>query len=132
MEHMPLPKPTNLKVLPKNIPPKELMNIMHGFAGSLGVHCTFCHVRNEQTRKMNFASDEKPEKASARVMMRMTREMNEKYIARIHDPEAKPDEKHVTCGTCHRGHARPPVFVIPPEEHHGPGGPGGPGEQHPG
>ncbi len=125
--HEPFPKPTNLKVLPKNISPDDLKKIMHGFAGSLGVKCGFCHEMNPQTHKLDFASDAKPEKRTARTMMLMSRDINEKFISQIHDPDAKPEDKHVTCGTCHRGHKMPPVFVIPPE-HHGPPG----AEQHAG
>src|SRR5579864_5181679 len=40
----PLPKPTNLQVLPKDIQPEQLIHIMRGVAGSLGVECNFCHV----------------------------------------------------------------------------------------
>ncbi|HEX3661836.1 MAG TPA: hypothetical protein VHU89_10420, partial [Acidobacteriaceae bacterium] len=38
----PFPKPVNLKVLPKNIAPEELREIMRGYAGALGVRCGFC------------------------------------------------------------------------------------------
>lgn len=116
----PFPKPTNLKVLPKNIAPDNLKKIMHGFAGSLGVKCSFCHAENPKTHKLDFASDSKQEKESARTMMLMTREINQKYMVQIHDPDAKPQDKHVTCGTCHRGHSMPQQFVPPPEEHNGP------------
>lgn len=120
------PKPVNLKVLPKNTTPQQLHAIMHGFAGSLGVKCSFCHAENPQTHKLDFPSDAKPEKRNARTMILMTREINASYIAKVQDPDAKPNERHVTCGTCHRGHARPAPFVIPPEEHHGPMGGGAP------
>jgi hypothetical protein len=53
-------------------------------------------------------------------MMRMTEEINTHYIAKVNDPDAQPDQKHVTCGTCHRGHSMPVVFVPPPEHHHFP------------
>lgn len=124
----PLPKPTNLQVLPKDIQPEQLIHIMRGVAGSLGVECNFCHVPGPKPREMNFASDDKPEKATARIMMRMTQAMNDQYMSQIHDPDATPEDKQVTCGTCHRGHKMPEHFV-PPPEHHGPGAPGmgGPG-----
>jgi hypothetical protein len=111
------PKPTNLKVLPKDTPPEQLHKIMDSIAGALGVHCTFCHVRNEQTHHMDFASDAKPDKNMARIMMRMTGTINEQYMTQIHDPDATPEDKHVTCGTCHRGHSMPEHFVPPPEPH---------------
>lgn len=127
MHHeMELPKPTNLQILPKDISSKDLMAVMHDFTGDLGVHCNFCHEVNAQTHKPNFASDAKPEKAAARVMMRMTHEINAKYMAELpeheHAENAEPaDHKHrVSCSTCHRGHPEPPSFTPPPEEHHGP------------
>ncbi|MFP5227110.1 MAG: c-type cytochrome [Acidobacteriota bacterium] len=129
--HRPLPKPVNLKVLPKDIKPEELIKIMRGYAGSLGVECNFCHQANPPgQRGLNFASDAKPEKATARTMMAMTRTINEQYMSQVHDPDAKPEDQHVTCGTCHRGHSMPEHFVPPPEEHHHPPQGGAEG-QHP-
>lgn len=116
--HRPLPKPTNLKVLPKDTTPEQLEKIMKGFAGSLGVECKFCHQMNPQTHKLDFASDAKDDKQMARTMMLMTREINEKFMSQINDPDAKPEDKHVTCATCHRGHQMPQHFV-PAPEHHG-------------
>jgi hypothetical protein len=116
----PLPKPTNLQVLPKDIAPEELVHIMRGYAHSLGVECSFCHVRAPGQRRLDFASDAKEDKGIARIMIRMTRTINEQYMAQVKDPDAKPDDLHVTCGTCHRGHSMPEHFMLPPEEHHGP------------
>lgn len=113
------PKPTNLQVLPKNTTPQQLHKIMHDIAGSLGVHCTFCHVMNQQTHHIDFASDAKPTKNIARLMMRMTWNINQQYLSKVHNPEATPQQQHVGCGTCHRGQKMPPEFV-PPPEHHGP------------
>lgn len=123
----PLPKPTNLQVLPKDIAPEHLREIMQGIAGSLGVRCDFCHApKANGQRGLDFASDAKPNKEIARTMMRMTMAINQDYLAKVNDPDATPEDKHVSCGTCHRGHSMPEHFV-PPPEHHGPGGPGGPG-----
>jgi hypothetical protein len=132
---MPLPKIVNLKVLPKNTPAEEVVKIMKGFAGQLGVECKFCHVTDQTTRKLNFASDAKPEKIAARQMMGMTHEINSKYLKELpemrhehgeegdHDEHAEHAEHgeqgehaaRVTCGTCHRGHSHPQAFVPPPE-----------------
>jgi hypothetical protein len=114
----PFPKPVNLKVLPKNIAPEELREIMRGYAGALGVRCGFCHAMNSQTHKLDFASDAKPDKTIARLMIRMTQTINQDYMVKVSDPDAMPEDKHVTCGTCHRGHHMPEHFVPPPEEHH--------------
>jgi hypothetical protein len=113
----PLPKPTNLKVLPKDIAPEELVKIMRGYAGALGVECNFCHVAVPGKRELDFASDAKPDKAIARIMIAMTHDINEQYMAQVKDPDATFEDKHVTCGTCHRGHSMPEHFT-PPQDHH--------------
>lgn len=118
--HRPLPKPVNLQVLPKDIAPEELIKIMRGFSGALGVECKFCHAPNPETHKLDFASDANPDKTIARTMIAMTRTINADYMTKVSDPDATPEDKHVTCGTCHRGHSMPEHFVPPPEEHHGP------------
>lgn len=112
--HHEMPKPTNLQVLPKDIAPGQLMAIMHQFEGQLGVRCSFCHAGNEQTHHLDFASDAKPEKAAARVMMQMTHELNAKYLAELPDHGSM---EQVSCGTCHRGQSTPAEFTPAPEEH---------------
>ncbi len=116
----PQPKPVNLKVLPKNIAREDLIKIMRGYAGSLGVECSFCHARNPQTHKLDFPSDAKDDKAIARTMIQMTQTINEQYMTQVHDPDAMPEDKHVTCGTCHRGHSMPEHFVPLAEPRHRP------------
>jgi len=120
-QRRPLPKPTNLKVLPKDIAPEELVKIMRGYAGALGVECKFCHAPSPQGgRHLDFASDAKPDKAIARTMIQMTQTINETYMSQVKDPDAMPEDKHVQCGTCHCGHEMPEHFAPPPEEHHAP------------
>ncbi len=70
----------NLQVLPKDIPGHDLDSVMHHFTASLGVKCNFCHVRIEEERKMDFASDAKPEKKIARKMMLMAIDINKNYF----------------------------------------------------
>jgi len=120
-EHHVMPKPTNLQVLPKDISSEDLLKLMHGYTGALGVHCDFCHEVNEQTHKANFAADTKPDKLIARTMIAMTAEINAKYLSQVKDADATPSEKTVTCGTCHRGEKMPAVFIPKPEspEHAG-------------
>jgi hypothetical protein len=122
-----MPRPTNLQVLPKDIPGPELMKVMHSFESQVGVGCGFCHAADETTHHLNFASDAKPEKATARVMMHMTHDINEKYLTQINDPDhADHPAPQVTCGTCHRGKSMPEAFApVPamehvPDDHHGP------------
>jgi hypothetical protein len=116
----PQPKPVNLKVLPKDIAREDLIKIMRGYAGLLGVECSFCHARNPQTHKLDFPSDAKDDKTIARTMIQMTQTINEQYMAQVHDPDAMPEDKHVTCGTCHRGHSMPEHFVPLAEPRHRP------------
>jgi len=108
-----IPPPTNLKVLPKDTTGPQVIAIMRGFEGDLGVECTYCHAKDPATGHPNFASDANPMKDTARVMMRMTSAINKEYLTQLAD---KPDMP-VTCGTCHRGMSQPPAFVPPPHEH---------------
>jgi Photosynthetic reaction centre cytochrome C subunit len=114
----PLPKPVNLKVLSKDLSREDLIKIMRGYAGALGVECKFCHATNPQTHKLDFASDARDDKTIARTMIAMTRTINDQYMSQVHDPDAMPEDKHVTCGTCHRGHSMPEHFVPPPGHQH--------------
>ncbi|HEY4327017.1 MAG TPA: c-type cytochrome [Mucilaginibacter sp.] len=115
------PKLVNLKVFPKHIPYKVLDKTMDVWAASLGVHCNFCHVRDAQTKKMDFASDAKPEKQAARDMFKMMSKINSKYFDAKKDSLGMVMTSGVNCYTCHRGTSHPDVKV--PEEHRGPGGP---------
>ena len=115
-----LPKPTNLKVLPKDIPVDQLKKIMENFAGSLGVKCEFCHERSAKTGHLDFASDAKDDKQIARIMMKMTHDINENFMSQVKDPDAMPEDKHVACGTCHRGHKMPEHFIVPKPKEDGP------------
>ena len=126
------PKLVNLKVFPKNIPYRVLDHQMDVWAAALGVRCTFCHVRDAQTNKMDFASDAKPEKEMAREMYKMTAKINSKYFKASKDSLGTMMTTGVNCNTCHKGTSHPEVKE--PEEHHGPGGPppGGPGAPPPG
>lgn len=110
-----IPAPTNLKVLPKDTTGPQVIAIMRGYAGALGVECSYCHARDQATGRPNFASDANPMKDRARVMMKMTNAINAEYLTQLTDP--KP-ENPVMCGTCHRGMAIPEVFVPKSHEHH--------------
>src|SRR5689334_3993889 len=70
----------NLKVLPKNISSKKLSKIMiDDFEDGLGVSCGFCHIEEKNSHRLDYASDEKPEKQIARLMIQMTLKINKKY-----------------------------------------------------
>jgi hypothetical protein len=97
----------NLKVLPKDIPIRQLIDEMRGFAGALGVRCQFCHVGKEgmPLDSFDFASDEKRTKVTARLMLRMVARINDSTLSQI--PERPTPAVEVTCFTCHRGIHRP-------------------------
>lgn len=98
----------NLQVLPKDIPERQLFDTMRGMAGGLGVRCAHCHVgpANGPLSEFDFASDEKPQKATARAMYKMVRDVNERWIAAL-PLTAGTSAVQVQCVTCHRGQARP-------------------------
>jgi len=98
---------TNLKVLPKNISSAALSKIMvDDFVDGLGVSCGFCHVEQKNSHGLDYASDEKPEKQIARLMMRMTMGVNKKYFKLKH-PQIGDSVLVISCVTCHNGLPRP-------------------------
>lgn len=96
---------TNLEVLPEDISRGELVGVMRGFAGALGVRCNYCHVGEDPNNLegYDFASDEKEIKRVAREMMRMRSEINDNLLAAT----GRTDRIEVRCVTCHSGLARP-------------------------
>lgn len=103
----------NLQVLPKDIPRDTLVQIMRGFAQSLGVRCEFCHVPREGAGSqpggpglnLLFASDDKDNKKIARHMLRMVDSVNRRFLASIPNRDDPPT--NVNCMTCHRGLMKP-------------------------
>jgi hypothetical protein len=110
----PRPNPTNIKALPNTITGDEINKLMHQYEGDLGVECEYCHARDPETKRNDFPSDANPVKDKARLMIKMTEEINTRYLAQLTDHKA---DQTVTCGTCHRGAAHPVAFVPKPQEH---------------
>ena len=81
----------NIKVL-NDMPADQLGKVMNIFSASLGVECSFCHVPNA------FEKDDKPEKLTARKMIKMTFDINKDNF------NNRPE---VSCNTCHSGHEHP-------------------------
>jgi photosynthetic reaction center cytochrome c subunit len=81
----------NVQVL-KDIRQDELIPSMRYVAAALGVRCDFCHVQN------HFESDDKPEKARAREMIKMMLALN---ADNFHG------HRVISCYTCHRGSEHP-------------------------
>ena len=99
----------NLKVLPKDIPDGELAGLMVRYSRELNVQCQFCHAEGPQG--IDFASDESPQKLTARVMIGMLNDINTKYLAQVSDRRyAVP----LTCGNCHQGQTMPPAYEAKP------------------
>jgi tetratricopeptide (TPR) repeat protein len=92
---------TNLQYFPKTISREELIGIMRGFSFSLNVRCQYCHAGKEgnSLENMNFASDEKETKRTARNMLRMVDAINQEYIAKL----GRTTSNRVECVTCHHG-----------------------------
>jgi hypothetical protein len=90
---------TNLQYYPKTISHQELIGNMRGFCFSLGVRCQFCHAAKEASKpdQMDFASDEKDTKKTARAMLRMVGDINQEYIAKM----GRTAPVRVECVTCH-------------------------------
>ena len=85
---------------------RSLDSIMDSFKDALGVKCGHCHAsQKDNPRKMDFASDAKPEKETARKMIRMTSRINKKYFNHS-DGQAMVQ---VQCKTCHRGNTKPEI-----------------------
>ena len=99
-------KPRNLQVLPKNWSGQQLSPVMRGFTRALGVRCSYCHKGEEgkDLSTYDFPSDENPNKARAREMIRMLDDINEHLKQIETSGETRLD---VTCTTCHRGRPRP-------------------------
>jgi len=103
----PQPHATNLKVLPKSMSIGEVYKLMAGMQRDLGVQCGFCHEEDPDSKRIDYASDENPRKETARFMMRMTNDINEKYLGKLGDRQYAPP---ITCGNCHLGQMHPPAY----------------------
>jgi tetratricopeptide (TPR) repeat protein len=95
-------KPKNLKVLPKSWSHSQVVAAMRSISGALGVGCDECHVKKAGSDEMDFAADKKPEKETARKMMKMTTSINEQLGAMKLE-----DSLQVGCVTCHHGVKHP-------------------------
>lgn len=74
----------------------DVIPAMEFMSASLGVKCDFCHTQDR-------ASDEKREKGTAREMIAMQKDINERHFE---------GRNVVTCASCHGGHTHP--LPVPP------------------
>jgi photosynthetic reaction center cytochrome c subunit len=112
----------NVKLL-GDLPVSQFIPVMNYFAASLGRRCNFCHVNTNG--QWDYASDAKPEKNTAREMIKLVLDTNKNFFK---------GNTEVSCYVCHRGRNNPqgvlplplPTPATPPG---GGGGPGGGGQQ---
>ena len=102
--------PRNLQVLPKDLPRDSVTRIMRGFSLALGVRCAYCHVPDRDAapggpERLDFASDDKVEKRTARLMLRMVDSLNGTFFASL--PRRGDPPVRLDCVTCHRGSPLP-------------------------
>ena len=102
---------TNLTVLPKDMPPAEVMRVMRAWNEALRVGCIACHVgkRDQPLSTFDFAADDKTRKETARIMLRTVMLVNERFEAV--DADEPP---RVMCSTCHK-RSRHVDADLPPE-----------------
>jgi len=100
--------PKNLQVLPKDMTRGQVVQVMRGVAGALGVRCDYCHVEgpDKTFQTMDFASDDKDTKKTAREMMKMAMDINTKYLTETMG-RTLTERSQVRCVTCHHGIAKP-------------------------
>lgn len=84
----------NIQAL-KGVPADQLIPAMRYFNASLGVECNFCHVTQP---KWAPDKDDKEEKRTARLMIEMTKGINQGHF------KGRPE---VGCATCHGGLSHP-------------------------
>ncbi len=95
----------NVKLL-GDLPVSQFIPVMNYFASSLGRRCNFCHVNNNG--QWDYASDAKPEKNTAREMIKLVLDTNKTLGGLKLDP--------ISCYTCHRGRNQPqgiPTLPLP-------------------
>lgn len=89
----------NIQML-KGMPAGRLLRVMEmGYARSLGVNCTHCHVADA------WEKEDKPTKQIAREMNAMAGVINNEQLKKIKN--LKGPNSIINCTTCHRGQTKP-------------------------
>lgn len=81
-----------------DMPAAQMGKVMNIMSAALGVNCNHCH------RNFEFADEGIAHKDTARKMLEMTFELNQKHFA---------GKAVVTCNTCHRGQTIPTSEMLP-------------------
>jgi hypothetical protein len=98
----------NIQVM-KNVPAGRLLAIMEmGYARSLGVNCTHCHVPDK------WEAEEKTTKQTAREMKAMAEKINTELLKNIKN--LKSESPTINCTTCHRGQVKPALNLPMPTQ----------------
>jgi len=96
----------NIQTL-KTFPAGRVLAVMEfGFARSLGVDCSHCHVPDK------WESEEKPQKQIGREMFGMMGKINGELLKNIKN--LKGPTPTVNCTTCHRGEVTPAINLPAP------------------
>jgi Photosynthetic reaction centre cytochrome C subunit len=100
-------KLVNVEILPKDMAPDDVIKLMKAFNASLNVDCVFCHKGQvgKPWSTYDFTDTSKKRHETARLMMRTTNELNEKFK----DLGDMGEETKVTCATCHRRSRHPEI-----------------------
>jgi hypothetical protein len=100
--------PSNLQVLPGHLSRASVRSLMKQYERALGVSCNYCHVEDRDSGFIDYASDENPRKHTARLMIAMLEDINDRHLVQLGGDRryAQP----VTCGSCHQGRATPQAF----------------------
>jgi hypothetical protein len=89
----------NIQML-KAMPAGRLLRVMElGYAKSLGVNCTHCHVAGQ------WEKEDKPTKQITRDMAAMVAVINTEQLKKIKN--LKSPDPVINCTTCHRGQTKP-------------------------
>jgi len=117
-------KLVNVEILPKTMPADDVIKVMKAFNAALNVDCVFCHKGQvgKPWSTYDFTDTSKKRYETARLMMRTTNDLNEKFkeLGDMDDPTK------VACATCHRRSRHPEIE--PPAGPPKPEGPEKPGK----
>src|SRR5262249_17355613 len=94
--------PTNLQGLPKTMTQQEGVAVMRAFPHGPRARGDQFPLGTQADR----AKDDKPEKATARKMIKMMMAINDDFLKDVGTPPPAGQTK-VTCYTCHRGAVKP-------------------------
>lgn len=98
----------NIQAL-KNMPAGRLLGVMEfGYARSLGVDCSHCHIPDK------WESDERVQKQITRDMAGMVGKINGELLKGIKN--LKSEAPTVNCTTCHRGQVKPALNLPAPSK----------------